>query len=164
MRALRSVLCLLLLAGIAGCTYYPTYGYDQGYAYPSYDYGYPVYGYSYGPSVDLGFSYYNFGGYPCCGYYGGYWGHGWNGNNWHGNNWHGNNWHGNNWNGGNWQHGNWNGPPPAAGNPSAHWQPPVGGGNWHSWQGQGQRQASGGGSLGNGRYFNLPSRSGANNP
>jgi hypothetical protein len=47
-------------SGAYGYGGYPAYAYDYGYA-PYYDgYGYP---YAYGPSVGLGFSYYDRGGF-----------------------------------------------------------------------------------------------------
>jgi hypothetical protein len=60
MRSLRSVLALLLAAGLAGCAYDGGgggYGYQQANAYPGY-------GYSPGPSIGLGFGSNNYGGYP----------------------------------------------------------------------------------------------------
>jgi hypothetical protein len=79
MRVLRTLLLLASVGGtLAGCYYYPGYGYGPppGYGYgppPAYGYGPPPgpgYGYG-GPNVSLGFGYYGGGG--CC--YGGGWHH-----------------------------------------------------------------------------------------
>ena len=93
MRGLRPFMALLLAAVLTGC-YDGSYGYQQGYAYPTpgYDYDYPSYGYAYpspgygyypgyayGPSVGLGFSYYDYNYGPS--YHGGYYGHQGNWNN-----------------------------------------------------------------------------------
>ena len=94
MRVFKPLLALLLAVGLAGCTSYGSYGYQEGYAYPSYDYGYQGYGYpsygyypgyAYGPDVGLGFSYYNYNYGPS--YRGGYgYGHqgNWNNGHWNG--------------------------------------------------------------------------------
>jgi hypothetical protein len=124
MRIFKPFIALLLAGGLAGCTSYGygSYGYQEGYAYPSYDYGSPGYGYaypsygyypgySYGPDVGLGFSYYNYNYGPS--YRGGY-------GNWHQGNWNnGNNGH---WNGG--SNGQGSGSPPPAGQPAMQ-RPPT---------------------------------------
>jgi hypothetical protein len=146
MRALKTSAALALAALLGGCVAYQPYGYQQGYAYPdagyatpAYGYAAPGYGYAYGPSVGLGFSYYNYGGgYP---YNGSYWNNGhWDHDNGHGSYWHGDDGHGGNWhgygqNGGQYggqnggHNGNWGGPPPGPGRvpqpnasqPNARW-------------------------------------------